>query len=963
MQFAKFAFAALAAVTALAAQERTDLAEARTWLPGGTPEEQAWALVVLFGVGQTGEAAWDGQLRIDGGEIFDLSGYRLEPPDRILPTGGWRITVRPETMETGVINNYEGGSAAEQVVMPKGLLLRGNGSATTRLRFETPRGAFEIQPMQLAFGEWSAELGGAVQVQRTPAPTDLSGSEMRQHDFPSLAAGPDESLTAVWMSYHGGREELNLRRRLPEAGWTRLLPVPHSEEDLWRPQATTDAAGTAWLIWSHRPAADGPGNWDIYAMPWSETVWGDRVRLSRNPLPDIEPAVARAPDGTVYVVWQALAGQWSQIKLRYLRDGQWSEELAVTESASNNWDPAVAAGPDGAAWIAWDRYESSYDIRLRRFDPRTGFGPEREVIATPRFEAQASVAVDPQNRPWVAWETDAANWGKDYGFYLDERSAGAPLAGVRETEIAILDGEAWKTVAPIRFSDPLEAGASEHGRPLLWFDPDGAPWLAFKRRYGRRAFRSGVHWEYFLSRLDGDSWTHPILLPMSGNRKSTRMSLAAAAGRIWAFWPHDNREWSFGSRPHNARVVAGSIPRPGAASPPVLRPFAPPAVTAKPGHPAEADDVRAIRTHRVQIHGETMRILRGDLHRHTELSQDQGGMPDGSLPELYRYLIDAAAMDFGASTDHQAGGTDFWNFMTQKMADMYHFPDRFSTLYAYERNPGNPHGHRNLLFTHRGYPITPFFQRIDEKFLLPDTPDGELLTFNSNTFGGTVQNDSKLLHEVLRANEGLAIPHTSGSTGMGTDWHAYDGEVDAVVEIYQGDRINNEHEGAPRWKGPDGRQPGGWQAAGQVWNAWKKGYKLGVIASSDHMSTHISYAMVYAPSNGRHEIWSAIKARRTYGATDNIILEFRIGDCFMGEDCAAPLRTPIQVRARGTGEIAAIHLIRDGQYVYKAEPMSREAEFSFVDNEAGPGPHWYYARVEQRNEELAWSSPIWVDWR
>ena len=60
----------------------------------------------------------------------------------------------------------------------------------------------------------------------------------------------------------------------------------------------------------------------------------------------------------------------------------------------------------------------------------------------------------------------------------------------------------------------------------------------------------------------------------------------------------------------------------------------------------------------------------------------------------------------------------------KKMADMYYFPDRFSTLYAYERNPGNPHGHRNLLFTHRNYPITPFFQTIDEKFMLPDTPDG-----------------------------------------------------------------------------------------------------------------------------------------------------------------------------------------------------------------------------------------------
>ena len=39
--------------------------------------------------------------------------------------------------------------------------------------------------------------------------------------------------------------------------------------------------------------------------------------------------------------------------------------------------------------------------------------------------------------------------------------------------------------------------------------------------------------------------------------------------------------------------------------------------------------------------------------------------------------------------------------MTQKLADMYHFPERFSTLYGYERNPGNPFGHRNLIYTHR----------------------------------------------------------------------------------------------------------------------------------------------------------------------------------------------------------------------------------------------------------------------
>ncbi|MBI4875465.1 MAG: hypothetical protein HY822_12600 [Acidobacteria bacterium] len=47
--------------------------------------------------------------------------------------------------------------------------------------------------------------------------------------------------------------------------------------------------------------------------------------------------------------------------------------------------------------------------------------------------------------------------------------------------------------------------------------------------------------------------------------------------------------------------------------------------------------------------------MRGDFHRHTELSWDGGGGNDGSLQDFFRYMIDVASMDFGAATDHQGG--------------------------------------------------------------------------------------------------------------------------------------------------------------------------------------------------------------------------------------------------------------------------------------------------------------------
>jgi len=109
---------------------------------------------------------------------------------------------------------------------------------------------------------------------------------------------------------------------------------------------------------------------------------------------------------------------------------------------------------------------------------------------------------------------------------------------------------------------------------------------------------------------------------------------------------------------------------------------------------------------------------------------------------------------------------------------------------------------------------------------------------------------------------------------MGTDWRDNDPALEPLVEIYQGDRTSAEYEGAP--KAPKGgdpfTQPGGYKPEGFVWNAWAKGFKLGVQASSDHASTHISYAVLLAEDVTRDAIVKAIAARHAYAATDNILL-------------------------------------------------------------------------------------------
>ncbi|HID21580.1 MAG TPA: hypothetical protein EYP14_04180 [Planctomycetaceae bacterium] len=54
-----------------------------------------------------------------------------------------------------------------------------------------------------------------------------------------------------------------------------------------------------------------------------------------------------------------------------------------------------------------------------------------------------------------------------------------------------------------------------------------------------------------------------------------------------------------------------------------------------------------------------------------------------------------------------------------------------------------------------------------------------------------------------------------------------------------------------------------------------KGYRLGFQASSDHLSTHLSYACILAGRNTREALMDAMRQRHSYAATDNVILDVR----------------------------------------------------------------------------------------
>ena len=149
-----------------------------------------------------------------------------------------------------------------------------------------------------------------------------------------------------------------------------------------------------------------------------------------------------------------------------------------------------------------------------------------------------------------------------------------------------------------------------------------------------------------------------------------------------------------------------------------------------------------------------------------------------------------------------------------------------------------------------------------------------------------------------------------------------------------------------------------------VWNALSMRYKMGFQASSDHISTHISYAVAVAEEGTRESVLDAFRRRHLlHGATDNIVLDVRSGEHIMGDEFDAPAAGPVRLKVlvHGTRPIARVDVIKDFVYAYSTEPNRQRVEFEWTDDERRPrGLSWYYVRALQDDGQLAWASPIWV---
>jgi len=348
-------------------------------------------------------------------------------------------------------------------------------------------------------------------------------------------------------------------------------------------------------------------------------------------------------------------------------------------------------------------------------------------------------------------------------------------------------------------------------------------------------------------------------------------------------------------------------------------------------------------------------IYWGDIHVMTIIS---AGLERPAF--AYAYGRDSAHLDFCCVTDGDCADGHFtdaeWEETVQAVRD-FHEPGRYVTLLGYECHERQVAGDKNIIYRDDQGPLVRWCD------MEGDQPEA---IWNS-----------------VRGTRTLTIPHhpMSGSD-VYSPWDHHDPEHQRLVEIYS---VWGSSECAD---GPRLNYWGRNNPANSVRVALDKGYRLGIVASGDShdglagnsswMRLRQGYrnglVAVYAPELTREAVFDALWDRHCYGTTGaRICLSFSVNTARMGQELTGSdhrNERVIKVEAAGTAPISAIEIIRNGAVAHTHHAAGDVATMEWTDDQPfedvcrqgfdGRAFIYYYVRVTQEDEEMAWSSPIWV---
>ncbi len=756
------------------------------------------------------------------------------------------------------------------------------------------------------------------------AETVVTEGDGRFSDEPSMVRTSDGSLYVAWNGFRNGADALMIARYQFANGEFRKLGAWEAlggrGTSILGPKVV--AAGSEVFVLY---AAERNRAWDIFAMPCGAKGPGRAVAVTNDAAVDIKPDGVWHK-GTLWVVWESNRQSARSIRLASVVGNRVSQPEAVNAAGRSNYGPSIVAESNGTLDVAWHSFRNNnYDIFMRRRSRSGDWTPERRVSTAPTMDRHAALALS-KDDVWVFWENS------QFKSYRTGNSLERKIVAAKVTSRGL--------ESPRNFGEANKRG--EAATPL--FDSMGRLWLAYLNPR-----QPNVGWEVWLTGFNGESWAPATAVSPKRKGMDRQPALVVDGGTALLAFQFDNNVGRPSSLAEAAKVQSGILlasvdlkAMPNAAPSMALGPLV------ESAEPFEAGQLRVqygedSKSPVINYDNRKLRLLYGDLHTHSDISVC-ARCTNQSVDENYQVRRDLHNLDFACMTDHGYNQTAYlWNY-TAKMARANEDPGRLMTFLAQEwtsefkkdkkdEYPYGYYGHRNLILA------DPFFP-----------------TWWNAHEGGT---PAELWAQLRKMNANFVnIPHQIADTGnVPTAWNFNDEKSQPVAEIFQG-RGSYEYFNAPRPALRSVPKPG-WY----IQDAWARGIIIGVIASPDH-SGGLGKACVWAPALTREAILDAIRARHTYGTTAaRIALEVRVNGHLMGDKITAPDGRPVEVKVRAQcpGDIDRIEVCRNNKFVYTQQPSGRNADFTFVDTAPIKGSSYYYVRVMQKDEEIAWSSPVWLN--
>lgn len=737
-----------------------------------------------------------------------------------------------------------------------------------------------------------------------------------RYDADAAVAG--EAVWYAWLEFTPGKGDALWIGRRENGQWIVKNKVDGHSESYARPTLTRAGGGRLWLSYE----AEQNEQWDVFAVALNDegTSGGSTQCVSNGTSgADIQHCTATGEDGGLWVVWQSDASGQFDIVGRHFDGDAWNGIVTISNSPRGDWHPQSAVDSRGNLFVVWDGYDGeSYNVYLRSRQNKQ-WGEVTAIAATSAFEGRADLAIDKQDRVWLTWEEGGENWGQPFRGILTPKVGDqlGPLHRFRRLHVAVVDESGVSSLKSPLPQPSLAAAARRatsekavkhtgafYERGRLCVDGSGRVWLAYRHFYAPwLGYQHKSHveqgWGVYARCYGADGWSDLYRFDVDQGDGLQRLELAPAGKGVTAVWTTGRTDRRRNRRPRG--IVVASVESDQAPPAKLASSLSQPPAASK-------GDGEAISPERPteEVDGKSYTLFFGDLHRHTDLSLCRVPI-DGTIDDAYRYAADVAQLDFLGITDHSrdiALGnalSQLW-WRSRKEVYRHQLGTAFFPFYAYERSHGNTADHnvvslRGDMLRRHTYPVPKFWEELDE-----------------NTF--------TIPHQPIRRDT----------------WNYQNDLLRPLMEIYQGCRDASIEDHAH--------------------TGLDKGYLLGFIASSDHMSTSASYACVWAEKPDRESIFFALKARRTYGATARIQLVARAGNHWMGQEIPAANLPPLVLKARGTAPIRSVKLLVDGKVEKVFSPNAREVELKVPL--AVAGDHYVYFHLLQADGNEAWSSPFFL---